>query len=300
MKDARSIFQEFVNRITLDEHKDEIRSLALIILEKLLGLSRTEIMAGKFVAITEDLTTAITGAVRRINDGEPVQYVVGEAFFYGRKFIVKPSVLIPRPETEELIRIVLSKVSLDSGVKRGDKLRILDIGTGSGCIAITLSLEIDNAEVIAADVSPAALNVAKSNAVMHNTNVRLIEHDVLEGPIPFNDLDVIVSNPPYVTRREAGKMQRNVLDFEPHLALFVPDNDPLLFYKVILKQALGSLVPGGLLAVEINELYGKEVSRLLIDSGFSDVNIDNDIPGKQRVVSGRKKGLAETNAITKD
>jgi len=292
MKDARSIFQELVNRITLDEPKDEIRSLALIILEKFLGLSRTEIMAAKPVAINEELTTSLTEAVGRINDGEPVQYIVGEAFFCGRKFHVNPSVLIPRPETEELIRVVLSKVSADAQPKRGDKFRILDIGTGSGCIAVTLSLALDSAEVVATDVSPAALHVAQFNAAMHHANVRLIEHDILKGPVPVNNLDVIVSNPPYVTRREAGEMQRNVLDFEPHLALFVPDDDPLLFYKAIVKQSLGSLVPDGLLAVEINEVYGAGVRTLLVDAGFSEVQIDNDVPGKQRVVSGRRKAAA--------
>lgn len=288
MIDARSIFEELVSSITLNEDKDEIRSIAWMILEKLLGFSRTEIMAGKSVSTDERFTTSLSDAVRRINHGEPVQYVIGEAFFYGRKFVVNPSVLIPRPETEELIRAVLSEFSLGTDLKKRSHRRILDIGTGSGCISVTLALEIRNAEVMAADVSPAALTVARNNSVAHNTNIRFIEHDILEGPIQIHGIDVIISNPPYVTRREAGQMQRNVLNFEPHLALFVPDDDPLLFYRAIVKQAVMSLVPDGLLAVEINEAYGAEVGELLTRSGFTNVQIGKDISGKQRIVSGRK------------
>lgn len=298
MKDARSIFQELVSSITLQEHTDEVRSIALMILEHFLGLSSTEIMAGKPVSITEGLSASLAQAVTRVNDGEPVQYVIGEAFFYGRSFVVNPSVLIPRPETEELVRSVLSS-KIERGMEGQQRITILDIGTGSGCIPVTLALEIKGAQLVAADVSAAALAVAKINAERHNTEIRFIKHDILQGLIPIEDLNVIVSNPPYVTMAEARQMQPNVLDFEPHLALFVPDDDPLLFYRAIVRQAAKSLIPGGLLAVEINERYGQEISDLLINSGFRDVHIQKDIPGKPRVAVGRKIGVVK-QAIGKD
>ena len=284
IQDAKSIFDEFVASITLNESRDEVRSVALIILEKIMGIKSTDVLAGKHVHITERLSAAMSDALKRINHGEPAQYVVGEAFFYGRSFIVKPSVLIPRPETEELIREVLSS----DARARTSQARVLDIGTGSGCLSITLSLELKDAIVFATDISKDALAVAKRNAETHGASVTFIEHDILKDTVPVPDLDIIVSNPPYVTWHEADHMQTNVKDFEPHLALFVPNDDPLLFYRTIVEQAAVLLRIDGLLAVEINENYSREVSELFSAAGFKEIRILNDIPGKPRVVRGRK------------
>lgn len=281
---AKRIFDEFVAGITLSESRDEIESVALIVLEKILGITSTDVMARKPIELTERLSASLSDALKRINNGEPVQYVVNEAFFYGRRFMVNPSVLIPRPETEELIRAVLS-----SGIASpASGARILDIGTGSGCISVTLFLELQDAKVFATDISNTALDVAKRNAEMHDAAVTFFEHDVAAHSLPVNGLDVVVSNPPYVTLREADQMQRKVKDFEPHLALFVPNDDPLLFYRVIVKQAMDVLNHGGLLAVEINENFGQEVAALFRSAGFADVQILLDVPGKPRVVRGRK------------
>lgn len=283
IKDAKSIFEEFVSGVTIKESKDEIRSVALIVLEKLLRIESTDVMAGKRIAITEAIHAALQEALKRINSGEPVQYVVEEAFFFGRTFIVNPSVLIPRPETEELVRAALSSGSEMS------KPRVVDIGTGSGCIPVTVALALKEAEVFATDISTAALAVARRNAERHGASVTFIEHNILEERMPIGDVDIIVSNPPYVTLQEAHQMAGNVKDFEPHLALFVPDDDPLLFYRAIIQQAVYALRPDGFLAVEINEKYGLEVAQLFVAAGFKEVQVLTDVPGKQRVVQGRKE-----------
>ena len=286
MKDSKTIFRDLVGKITLDETQDEIQSIASILLEKLLGLTRTDVMAGKPVAITSFISDSLQQLVSRINRGEPVQYVVGEAFFYGRKFMVNPSVLIPRPETEELIRTVLA---WRKSPRPSVSLRVLDIGTGSGCIPITLSLELNDIRCFAIDVSVDALAVALTNAKVLGGKVSFIQHDILSGPVRIANVDVIVSNPPYVTIGEKNDMRRNVRDFEPHLALFVPDDDPLRFYHAIVSQAEYSLNTRGMLAVETNERYGAAVSDLFKTSGLADVQVIKDLAGKDRIVRGIKK-----------
>jgi release factor glutamine methyltransferase len=289
MKNSKVLFQEISTAITLKEKREEIQAIAFILLESLYGITRIEIMSGKIVPYPEETALTLQKFIERINVGEPVQYVVGEEYFFGRKFQVNPCVLIPRPETEELIRVVLSWFSYRK--KSSETPRILDIGTGSGCIPITLFHEIGNAEVYATDISNAALSVAQQNAEFLQANITFIEHNILKERLPVTDLDIIVSNPPYVTERERGKMKSNVLNFEPHLALFVPDNDPLLFYREIAARAIEGLKTSGLLAVEINENYGQEVSRLFQNAGFQDVAIVNDISEKARIVRGVKPGL---------
>lgn len=283
-RDAKIIFDEFVCGITLDESNDEIRSVAMIVLEKILGLTSTDVMKGRPMVITEGLSASLASALERINNGEPVQYVVEEAFFYGRTYAVGPAVLIPRPETEELIRAVLACKFPSQTPGR----RVLDIATGSGCIAVTLSLELKGAEVLATDISADALAIARKNAQKHKADITFFHHDIFSGSLPAGQLDIIVSNPPYVTHREADQMQRNVKDFEPHLALFVPGDDPLLFYRAIIERAVGVLKTDGLLAVEINENYGAEVADLFTSARFNDVRVIRDVPGKPRVVCGRK------------
>ena len=288
-ENSKSIFRKLMGEITLDESQDERRSIALILLEKVFGITNTDVMAGKPVTLTPEISHSLATFIARINKGEPVQYVVGEAFFYGRKFAVNSSVLIPRPETEELIRTVLSWTRFFNLSTETDHLTILDIGTGTGCIPITLSLEFRNARVFAIDVSADALTVARKNADILGAEVSFIAHDILKGPVRVPPLQVIVSNPPYVTLAEKDNIKTNVRDFEPHLSLFVPDDDPLLFCRAIVSQSTTSLTKEGLLAVEINERYGPAVADLFRTSGFKEVEVVKDFAGKDRVVRGLKK-----------
>jgi release factor glutamine methyltransferase len=284
MKNSKVLYQEIVSGITLKEPREEIQSIAFVILESLSDASKMDIMSGKPIPFTEDAARTLQSYLKRTNAGEPVQYVVGEAYFFKRKFQVNSSVLIPRPETEELVQAVLSWAIPAKNPSLG--VKILDIGTGSGCIPITLFHELANAEIYGTDISNAALSVALHNADLFQAKVTFIEHNVLKENLPLSDLDVIVSNPPYVTLSEKDQMSANVIDHEPHLALFVPDNDPLIFYKEIVRKSRTALRPDGLLAVEINERFGDAVSDLFQDSGFRDVEVLRDISEKPRVVRG--------------
>jgi release factor glutamine methyltransferase len=289
MKNSKSLFQELVARLTLKESVEEIQGIAYILLEAFFDVSRTDIMAGKAVPYPQEKAELLQQSIERINQGEPVQYVTGEEYFFGRKFQVNPSVLIPRPETEELVRqVLLYKTALTGQQDDKKRLKILDIGTGSGCLPITLFHAASPTDMFATDASSAALSVASANAAIHRAHVTFIEHNILREKLPFTDLDVIISNPPYVTEKEKSVMKMNVLDYEPAIALFVPDNDPLIFYREIAAQAKETLKPGGLLAVEINEKFAKEVSALLEGAGFKEVATINDVAGKPRVVKGLK------------
>lgn len=280
LKNAKVLFLEVVGRISLRESREEIDAMVAILLEHLFGLTRTDVMTGRMVEVTPRIDEFINTTIERINGHEPLQYILGETVFYERRFQVNPSVLIPRPETEELVRTVLEWADAEDGGQRG----ILDIGTGSGCIAVTLKLECPQCDVFALDVSRESLEVARGNARLHNAEVNFVEHDILANPLPLRDLDVVVSNPPYITEREKATLAPNVAAFEPHLALFVPDDDPLLFYRVIAERARPSMKPGGLLAVEIHERYGREVRDLFAGYGWRNVEVREDVSGKSRVV----------------
>jgi release factor glutamine methyltransferase len=279
MKNSKVLFQDFINRITINESKDEIESIAYLVFEKIVGLTKTEIFSNTDIQISEADLSELIQANERINKNEPVQYVLGEAFFYGRRFQVTPAVLIPRPETEELVAHIIQNI-------KKKEPRILDIGTGSGCIPITIALEIKDAVVYATDVSEQALSVAKQNASFLEAKIDFAHHDILKSRIPFDSLDVIVSNPPYITQKESSKMSPNVTQHEPHLALFVPDSDPLVFYKAIAEKARQVLNNNGLLIVEINAQYGEEISRLFSENGYQNVSTLKDANGKDRIVSG--------------
>jgi release factor glutamine methyltransferase len=279
---SKKLFHELVNGITIDDSHDEIRSMVYLLFEHFLSISRTDVFGEKEIELTSSAENKIRDAVRRVNTGEPVQYVLGETEFNGRMFLVNPSVLIPRPETEELVRLVIDHI------KGHDKkhARILDIGTGSGCIAITLGLESPSAEIFATDVSVAALKVADENAKRLNAHVEFIQHDILLDDIPCRDLHVVVSNPPYIGVNEKSTMKDNVLLFEPHQALFVTGNDPLLFYAAIAKKAYQMLQSKGLLAVEISEHRGVEVMDLFKKWGYTEIELVKDLFGKDRIVKG--------------
>ena len=286
MKNTKALFEEVLNTIKIQESAEDIIGIAYILLENIMGISSTEVIANKMVPIPEGLAVRLQEAIQRVNEYEPVQYVVGQEFFYGRSFKVNRAVLIPRPETEELIRVVVDYKNALSQDKSLHPLRVLDIGTGSGCIPITLFHEVGPVEVYATDVSEDSLAIAAVNAESLQAGIHIVMHDILKEPLKFPEMDVVVSNPPYVTRKEMEGMNRNVLDYEPHLALFVPDDDPLIFYKAIAQKSQHILKNNGLLAVEINENFGVEVSQLFSQAGFTKISIIKDIHKKDRIVMG--------------
>jgi len=209
---------------------------------------------------------------------EPIQYILGKAQFHGHEFTVTPATLIPRPETEQLVDIIVDE-NPDSD------LRVLDIGTGSGCIAVSLALALKWAQVTAIDISQDALDIAKENAVTNKAKVQYLKADALKlTTLPCEPLDIIVSNPPYVCDSERSGMENNVLDYEPHTALFVPDDDPLRFYRAIARYAANALAPGGRIYLEINRKYGSEIASLLTRLGFEDATVLLDSFGNARFV----------------
>ncbi|RAW02764.1 peptide chain release factor N(5)-glutamine methyltransferase [Pseudochryseolinea flava] len=281
MKNSKILFDDFIKEITLPESRDEITALAYLVFEAQFDLSRTDILLGKSIPADAFTTSKLSQIAQRINDHEPVQYILGKSLFYGRYFFVNPSVLIPRPETEELVHLILSTHAKDER-----QLNILDIGTGSGCIPITLNLEHKHAKVSAIDISDQALATARRNAEWLNAVVNFMQCDILHEQPVLSDLDIVVSNPPYIAYEEKSAMHSNVVDHEPHLALFVDDKNPLLFYDVITDKSKLMLKTNGSLWFEINERFGKEVAQCMQRAGFVDVNIHKDASGKDRFVSG--------------
>lgn len=242
--------------------------------------------------IADDLAEKCVSDFRRMASGEPLQYVLNEAWFYGRRFNVTPDVLIPRPETEILCRTVLTDLPDGVFASSGRVPRILDLCTGSGCIAWTLALEMPGAEVIGADISDGALTVAENqdfSEEMSHTGAlrpRFIKADVLSQPSDdIGKFDIIVSNPPYVMESEKTLMRSNVLDHEPHLALFVSDDDPLIFYRAVARWAVHLLKPGGFGMVEINEALASENEEIFRNLNFNNVRIVKDLNDKDRFVT---------------
>ena len=278
---AKKLYVDFVEKIKLEESVEEIQQLAFMVMEHELGLSTTEILMEKEVEVSTDVQNKLGTIAQRLNDHEPIQYVLGDEEFLGKRFLVSPAVLIPRPETEELVKHVPfpPPVSDDE-----PPIRIIDIGTGSGCIAISLKSLMPQAEVYATDISDEALAVAQQNVDRLEPQVKLLKHDILNEDIPVTELDIIVSNPPYVAQHEKNSMQQHVLDHEPHLALFVPDNDPLVFYKAIASRGKQALKPGGKVVVEVNALYGNETVSVFESEGYTDVALITDMHGKNRFV----------------
>ena len=270
----------------------EAREMVYACLEKLLGTTRhTHILEPGYEVAEEDLAI-IREAFARMASGEPLQYTLREAWFYGRRFNVSPDVLIPRPETELLCRSVLD--NLAGTDKKG--LRMLDLCTGSGCIAWTLALERPGAEIVAADISEGALDIAGNQDFADEMSLSgaiapvFIKADVLGQPlVELGSFDVIVSNPPYVMDSEKALMRKNVLDYEPHLALFVSDDDPLLFYRAVARWALLMLRSGGYGIVEINEALAPDTEEIFRDFGFADVCTIRDLNDKDRFVEFKRK-----------
>ncbi|TVP44509.1 MAG: peptide chain release factor N(5)-glutamine methyltransferase [Mongoliibacter sp.] len=275
---SREIFTSFSEKLIPLYGKNEAESLSLWLLEDFLGIRRKDLLENiEVVFIPEELEKALEALL----EGKPIQYITGKAPFYGREFEVNPAVLIPRNETEELVHLIIKE-------NKKVSLRILDIGTGSGCIPITLQLEILGSKVYGVDISETALELAQKNADLLGAFVTFQKLDILTEEIPFQDLDIVVSNPPYVRHSEKSLMHRNVLDHEPHLALFVYDDDPLLFYRTIAGKAKKVLKPGGKLYFEINEAFGEETLKLMEDQGFTQVELHKDLNGRNRILVGRK------------
>ena len=256
---------------------DEISSLTRLILEKEFAIPFADILACKFNHLSDAEMQKLTEIVGKLKNSEPIQYILGETDFFGLAFYVNGSVLIPRPETEELVQWVLESAE-------NKPIKILDIGTGSGCIAVTLAKKLPSAEVHAWDISEDALEVARKNAERNGVKLIFVKRDMLLEPVSDEKFDIIVSNPPYVTEVEKTEMQENVLNFEPHLALFVPDDNALVFYEKIADFALTNLNKGGQLFFEINRAKGADIARLLEEKGFKNIELRKDISGNERMV----------------
>jgi release factor glutamine methyltransferase len=256
----------------------EIQSFFTILVEFKLHLSRIQLALEHNFELDNDDFEFLQNALLKLKNQIPIQYIVGETAFYGLMFKVDKNVLIPRPETEELVEWVLQNH------KDSNSLKILDVGTGSGCIAISLAKNLPNAEVSALDISAEAINVAKNNAAMNQVKVDFILADILTIEKLENDLDIIVSNPPYVRELEKSQMQQNVLSNEPHIALFVKDENPLLFYDKIAELAKKHLTENGVLYFEINQYLGMETVELLKSKGFKNIELKKDIYGVDRMV----------------
>ena len=263
------------------QDEQEIESFFFILTDYLLTLKRVDVALNPDFEISDAAIEKWNAFLVELQQEKPIQYITGEAWFYGLRFEVNENTLIPRPETEELVEWIIE--SQKSKVQ-SQKLEILDIGTGSGCIPISLKANLPQANVSAIDVSEQALEVAKINAVSNNVEVNFIQANILEVEDLNQHFDVIVSNPPYVRNLEKQEIKKNVLDYEPHLALFVEDTDALLFYRKIAQLALKNLSPNGLLFFEINQYLGNETVELLENLGFKNIELKKDIYGNDRMI----------------
>ncbi len=275
MTNSKELFHELVNKIALSDRGEE-EAIAYYLLEARLGIARNDVWNGANVEIDDKL---FEQDIRRINEHEPVQYVTEIAWFCDHRFFVNEHVLIPRPETEQLVNEVSQNAIA--------ACKILDVGTGSGCIAISLALALPTSSIFGLDVSENALKVAQKNAISLNATVNWLQADFLNDELPFSDFDYIVSNPPYIRELEKSSMEPNVLRFEPHLALFVPDAEPLIFYHALAAKGKTILKKGGKILAEINAQLSTEVKSLFEKEGYQSVQLIKDMEGKSRFVSAK-------------
>ena len=276
LKEIRNIYQVELSSIY---PKEEIDSFFYLAVEHYLNLERFILALQPEIVLSKKEEAPLFQCLARLNQQEPIQYILGETFFHGLRIQVDNSVLIPRQETEELIHWIIEDYK-DQEFNR----KILDIGTGSGCIAIALAKEFENDLVCAIDVSPAAIELAKKNADYHAVQVGFTESDITQLPSMEHKFDIIVSNPPYVRLSEKKKIKENVTNFEPHLALFVNDEDPLYYYGYILKFAREHLSEQGRIYLEINQFLAKDLMKLLEDEKFSEIELRKDIYGNDRMI----------------
>ena len=263
--------------------ENEVESFFFILTEYLHNLKRIDLALNPSFEISEAEVQKWESIISELKTEKPIQYIIGETWFYDSKFYVNEHTLIPRPETEELVDWIFATEKKND---KKEKLTILDIGTGTGCIPISLKKNIPQAEVSAIDVSEEALKVAQKNALENKVAINFILQNILETEDLKQQFDIIVSNPPYVRNMEKQEIKKNVLAFEPHLALFVEDNDALLFYRKIAQLALKNLTPNGLLFFEINQYLGKETVELLENLGFKNIELKKDIYGNDRMIKG--------------
>lgn len=273
--EQQKIYREALSTV-YDER--EARSVTQMVLQQVLELDPLKISMDRYRLLTTNQKEVLAAILNRLIKHEPVQYVLGQADFFGLKFKVNSHVLIPRPETEELVEWILEENSSKN------HLRMIDLGTGSGCIPIALSYKLPQATVEGVDISEGALEVAQRNNELNKTAVKFSRFDILNEELPVNTYDIIVSNPPYITQAEGAGMLPNVLQFEPHLALFTDDEDGLIFYRRIAQQARKALKVGGKLYFEINAANGEAVVSLLKQAGFEQIELKKDLSGRDRMV----------------
>lgn len=265
----------------------EIDTFLFLLLEEYLNFKRIDIVLKSNFNISSEVLTLLKSSTKLLEQEIPIQYIIGKTEFYGFPFILNEHVLIPRPETEELVTFILDKVSkLESyhTIKKENTIKILDIGTGSGCIPIALKKSLPLAEISALEKSNKALRIAKKNTHLNKVDINLIQQDILKTTQLNNTYDIIVSNPPYVRESEKKEIKNNVLNNEPHMALFVEDNNPLIFFDKIAELAKNHLTKNGLLFFEINQYLGKETVDLLRLKGFNTIELKKDIFGHDRVI----------------
>lgn len=279
---AKQLFDQCRSELFAHYSHPEAQSIAFMLLEYAFGFDKTHVLVNKNTQTDTATWQKYEDALRRLQQQEPIQYIIGQTEFYGLPLKVQPGVLIPRPETEELVDWIIQNHSQQT-------IHLLDIGTGSGCIAITLAKHLPQAQVNALDVSPQALTIAQQNAVLNEVNIRFVQENILAPSTPDfanQSLDIVVSNPPYVTPAEKAQMHTNVLAHEPELALFVPQDKPLLFYEAIAQFAQQRLKPKGALYFEINELFGQATQAMMEQTGFVNIEIKKDMFGKDRMAVG--------------
>ena len=275
---SSQLFRQISKELSPHYDKREAESLSFIVIEYFFEVGRTQILMDlPFTKMDEEILDNLNECIKRLNEEEPIQHILGETEFYGLPFYVSPNVLIPRSETEELVNWVIEEC-------KSKELTVLDIGTGSGCISIVLKKEQPQFNVFALDVSLEALTVANDNAQLNQVDIKLMEHDILSDHIPEMKVDVIVSNPPYITSDEKRDMKKNVLEFDPSLALFVTNDDPLVFYRTIGLVGLEILSNSGKLFFEINENFGNETVELLKSLGYKKVILKKDLNDKHRMI----------------
>ena len=289
LKEFKLLFSE---RLLETYPKTEVDSFFFILMEEKLRLQRIDTVLNPDFLIDAATVVALKIILERLQKEEPIQYILGKTEFYGLPFLVDKNTLIPRPETEELVEWILSEIHEIQGENQKTPLAILDIGTGTGCIPITLAKNTVNTVITTIDISAAALCIAKKNALLNSVSVNFITQDILKTTQLPQKYDVIVSNPPYVRELEKVEISTNVLANEPHLALFVPDKNPLLFYNKIADLAKQQLNESGILFFEINQYLGKETVKMLEEKGFQNIQLKKDLFGNDRMLLCRLPKLA--------
>ncbi len=274
---AQIIYDELSGYYT----QSEVSALTRIIATEMLGVAQMTYFLKDDVTLKAEQEAMLFNAIERLKKQEPIQYIQGYSDFCGLRFKVTPATLIPRPETSELVEWIASEHS-------GKIVNILDIGTGSGCIAISLAHKLPKSNVTAWDISTAALAVAAENSHNNGTEVTFERVDILSYEPKSAQFDIIVSNPPYIKENEKSAMHNNVLDWEPHTALFVPDSDPLLFYRTIAEKGLQMLAPNGTLYFEINRAHGTETMKMLADYGYTDIELRKDFADNDRMIKATR------------